>query len=713
MKTRSFFFKRIFPVQLVLVLIMPLIINLLVQINSVQAVTYTQVSKTGISEFPKSYQTYLNELTKLHPNWTFTAFYTGITWEDFMHNESSLGSNYPHGTNTVIASSESSWLDSCHVVKSGYACASPDIIAYYADPRNSLTESGIFQFLEMSFNSSVHTAEGVKSIIKGSFMENDIVIPGEKTEVSVKAKIKDKYVLAVPNATIKEIAAALKIEKYTAKDKKGNTIENTVKAITGYTFSDTKNSKNYTIAVLGDIDGDGQVKDADKSKVKNHLDKTATLTGTQLIAADTNYDGKVEEADYNIINNYITKSTPITIKVTETKADTTISYADIIMKAAKESGISPYSIAIKIIQEVGRKGSNSVSGTYPGYEGYYNFFNIGAYDSGNAIENGLKYAKEKGWNTQEKSIVDGAKFMSDSYIGVGQNTAYFYKFDVVDGSNGTFWHQYMTNIQDPSSQAKILYNTYVKNNLLDVALNFIIPVYNNMPGDSVMPGTINPKDDTSYFVNGTEVNLRKEPTTDSGRVATLEKNEIVKVLEFKTASANGYDWAHIERSNGTQGYVANKYLTKCNNNAGTEETNNQNNQEEPKNSIAKIYNTYIITIPDKTIKEVMKEVSITSYKVTDADKKAISDDKKVGTTYIVTDEKANKTYTFAVIADTNGDGTINSGDLLALKKYLLGTNTIKDESKKLAMDTNRDNTINSGDLLALKKYLLGTKKIEI
>ena len=50
---------------------------------------------------------------------------------------------------------------------------------------------------------------------------------------------------------------------------------------------------------------------------------------------------------------------------------------------------------IKIFQEVGRNGSNSVTGTYPGYEGYYNFFNFGAYDGGNAIENGLKYAKEK------------------------------------------------------------------------------------------------------------------------------------------------------------------------------------------------------------------------------------------------------------------------------------------------------------------------------
>lgn len=595
MKTRRMFFNRIVSLQLVLVIIVSLFINIIVA-NEVQAVTYTQTTKTGISEFPESYQGYLKELSELHPDWTFTAFYTGITWDNFMKNESSLGgSSYSHGKNTVIASAATSWLDSCGTVKSGYACASPDIIAYFADPRNFLTESGVFQFLEMSYNSSVHTTAGVKSIIKGTFMENDITVSGEKTEQT-----------------------------------NSNTIAN------------------------------------------------------------------------NMIAN--------TITVAETKTETKISYADIIMKAAKESGISPYSIAIKIIQEVGRKGSNSVSGTYPGYEGYYNFFNIGAYDSGNAIENGLKYAKEKGWNSQDTAIIEGAKYMSDSYINVGQNTAYYYKFDVIDGKNGTFWHQYMTNIQDPSSQAKILYNTYVTNNLLDIALNFIIPVYDNMPDSNIMPGTIDPKANTSYFVNGTEVNLREKATTDSARVSTLVKNEVVKVIEFNKASANGYDWAYIERSNGTKGYVANKYLTKCNENA---ETVNGNNNTDTKNCIAMIDKTYIITIPDKTIKEIMKEVSINSYKVTDTNKATIGADKNVATTYTVSDEKANKTYLLAVLGDTNGDGVINSGDLLALKKHLLGTNIIKDESKKIAMDTNRDGTINSGDLLALKKYLLGTKKLEL
>ena len=562
MKTRIEIIKRIVSLQLVLVIIVSMILNI-IGANEVQAATYTQITKTGITEFPESYQGYLTELSELHPDWTFTAFYTGITWEDFMNNESSLGgSSYSHGKNTVIASADSSWLDSCGIVKSGYACASPQIIAYFADPRNFLTESGIFQFLEMSYNSSVHTTAGVKSIIKGTFMENDITVSGEENEVSVKAKTSGEYIIAAPESKANEIATALEITDYVITDKKNTTLENTAKAATGYIFIDKTYNKTYTVAVLGDVNGDGEIKATDYAKIKNYIMEEITLDEVQKLAADVNEDGEVRATDYAKIKNYIMNSTPITVKEVKENEATTISYADIIMRAAEESGISPYSIAIKIIQEVGRKGSNSVSGTYPGYEGYYNFFNIGAYDSGNAIENGLKYAKDKGWNSQDTAIIEGAKYMSDSYINVGQNTAYFYKFDVIDGKNGTFWHQYMTNVQDPSSQAKNLYNTYTKNNMLDISLNFIIPVYDNMPDVCSMPGTIDPKAETSYYVNGTGVHIRSGIGVGTASIGTLAKNEIVTVLELNSGEADGYTWAKITRANGTTGYVANKYLVK-------------------------------------------------------------------------------------------------------------------------------------------------------
>ena len=583
MRTINFISKKLFSIYMVLIIVLSVVINIALGSNDVYAVK-VQNSKTGIQEFPESYQVYLNRLCDLHPNWKFTAFNVGITWNEFMNNESSLGGeSYSHGKNTVINSSDSLWKDSCNVVKSGYSCASPDIISYFADPRNFLNETGIFQFLEMSYNSEVHTKAGVESIIKNTFMDTAVNISDEEKEIEIKAKISDGYIIATPNTTYEEIANTIGIKEYEVKNKDNIKLESSNKATTGFIFIDntkvTSNNTNtatennfsentynnkYIIAVLGDVNGDGEVKSTDYMKIKSYIMGDAVLSDVQKLAADVNGDGEVKSTDYMKIKSFIMGDAKISAKTVVTVASDKVLYSDIIMKAAEESGISPYSIAIKIIQEVGRNGSNSVYGTYPGYEGYYNFYNIGAYDSGNAIENGLKYAKEKGWDNQYKSIVEGAKYMSDSYISVGQNTAYFYKFDVVDGKNGMFWHQYMTNIQDPSSQAKILYNTYTKNNLLELSLNFIIPVFDDMPDVCKLPGTIDEKEVTSYYVNGTGVNIRQNPTVNSASIGTLNINEIVTVEELNTGEADGYIWAKIKRANGTEGYVANKYLVKCN-----------------------------------------------------------------------------------------------------------------------------------------------------
>ena len=76
----------------------------------------------------------------------------------------------------------------------------------------------------------------------------------------------------------------------------------------------------------------------------------------------------------------------------------TMTYAQAIVDAAKYSNVSPYHLASRIKQEIlksSKELSNSVSGTVAGYEGLYNFYNIGANDStkpGGAIINGLNYA---------------------------------------------------------------------------------------------------------------------------------------------------------------------------------------------------------------------------------------------------------------------------------------------------------------------------------
>ena len=317
--------------------------------------TYYQYVKTGIDQFPASYQERLQQLASKYPNWKFQAYYTGISWDELIQNERDENVH----RNRVTNNAPKSWKNSCGYVYDGYACASDAIVAYYLDPRNFLNETQIFQFVESSYNPDVQTLAAIQESVKGTFLD-------------------------------------------------------------------------------------------------------ATIT-------------------CNDLNNNLV----------------TMSYAEMIIKAAQESNISAFYIKSKIIQEVGSQGSGSVSGTYPGYEGYYNFYNFGAYDTGDPIANGLLYAKDKGWDSPYKAIVDGASLIGKNYIEAGQNTAYFNKWDVVgtkilrDGESQTvnksdmFWHQYMTNIQDPTSQSYSNYELY--SNSLQSEITFIIPVYDNMPASNPMP----------------------------------------------------------------------------------------------------------------------------------------------------------------------------------------------------------------------------------
>ena len=169
----------------------------------------------------------------------------------------------------------------------------------------------------------------------------------------------------------------------------------------------------------------------------------------------------------------------------------TKTYAQLIMEAAEESGVSPYHIASRMKLEMGSTAGVAANGSSSKYPGIYNFFNIGAYDTANGspVEKGLYWASLSGsygrpWNSPSKAIKGGAKFLGASYISVGQNTLYTQKFNVTN-KNCLFSHQYMTNVQAPATECLANYNAYKSNNLLDSTMVFEIPVYNNMPESAV------------------------------------------------------------------------------------------------------------------------------------------------------------------------------------------------------------------------------------
>lgn len=279
-------------------------------------------------------------------------------------------------------------------------------------------------------------------------------------------------------------------------------------------------------------------------------EKNQTKEGVELILKPCNYaQGKV--------TYYDSKGNKKTLDKT---------YVDVIMEASKEYNISPYHLASRIRQEQGAGNAGSmISGTWTGgdgnYKGLYNFFNICAYGK-NIVQNGLKYAKSQGWTDPEKSIKGGAKILASGYISIGQDTLYLEKFDVVNGGDGYYSHQYMTNVSASRTEGYTIRNTYTDMGLLSAEskIKFKIPVYKNMPEQICpQPGTEKPvTQDVEITENN--VRVRKGKGTNYDIVTTLNKGTKILRIELDNSKTGGYYWDKVVLADGTKGYAARTYL---------------------------------------------------------------------------------------------------------------------------------------------------------
>lgn len=567
--------------------------------NESNAVTmsksYTQYVKSGISAFPKSYQTYLKKLEELHPNWIFKAYYTGIDWDEL----TSSSAENKCKKNTIYFKSGSTVMDPkalCICGKEGdsnYYCASASTVNYYLDPRNFLSEAQVFQFLDLSYDEHI-TKSVITNAAKNSFLSGTFTVNGKK-----------------------------------------------------------------------------------------------------------------------------------------------YSYVDAIMDAAEESKVSAMHILVTIFQEVGKGTKKSdgtytlpkaVSGTVDGYEGLYNFYNYGATDGSGAVERGLKKAREMGWTDPRTAIIEGATIvLANNYIKAGQNTKYFYKFDVVgneilqesDGkktysSSYFFGHQYMTNIQDPTSQAYNLFTYYTNEGLLDKTLTFNIPVYDDMPSQAVQQETtLKESEGDFYWVNvNSSVNIRKSASTSSTSLGKARRGMVVakkgssgnfyKVTYYKATS---YDKSK-KKWNGTKvtGYISKEYLVKC------DEKEEEPEDPEPSKPFEIVEDEKLVDLAPggkvSNIKNTYKDA-----KIKDSSGKEITSTSAVlATGYIVTIN--GKEYDIVVLGDTSGDGKISELDYVKIKNKITGNSKMTGAYLDAA-DVNKSGTITELDYVKVKNHITGASKISL
>ena len=284
----------------------------------------------------------------------------------------------------------------------------------------------------------------------------------------------------------------------------------------------------------------------------SYTDDLYTETGIEKILAGTFMANTSPRSYYNNAN--YTDST----------------FAQIINEAGITKRVSPYHLAARIRQEIVIQGggpSNSATGNVDGYKGLYNFFNIGASTGQGAITRGLKYANDHGWTSPEAAIKGGAEIIASSYISKGQDTLYLEKFNVSQESGSLYRHQYQANIQAAESEGKSIYRSYNSLGVLDNNYNFIIPVYENMPYyPCAMPTTVSRIVTDNIIIKSghTDINIRKDKTTNSEAIAKVNGGDILLRIEQGLEQVNGYVWDKVVLPNGTIGYISNQFVEKIN-----------------------------------------------------------------------------------------------------------------------------------------------------
>lgn len=550
--------------------------------------------------FPKSYFSKLKALHKAHPNWVFKGVKSKYTWANALSQENANGRSlyqvnssgvknglqgylntdsayYNYSTDKFVAKDGSTWFQ-----------ASSQTIAYYMDPRNFLTESGIFMFEDLTYYKSYQTSELIKKILYTDFYKDFI-------------------------------------------------------------------------------------------------------------------------AHY--------------------------------MEAAEKHNVSPVYLSALSRQEVGLNSSTATSGKageYNGvnYDGYYNFYNIGASSGKNPVYNGLAYAKEAGWNTQQKAIVGGAEWIVNGYISKGQYTRYFQKWNTSPTTTTGIWHQYMTDIHALVGPSSTTAASYKSMGITNEALVFSIPIYDGIPTSTSLPPTGNPnnwlkdikvddktipnfKDSVTIYdlgtvpytttimgVSTTTVNTNASVEGDGKINLSVGKNTIKLLVTAQNGAERTYTLTITREENPNKEEETEKEEEKV------EEISISNilTNLSIKNNSSNIYGFKLGTSATTLSQNILKQNSNSIVKITDKNNKEKTSSLATGDKVTITSNKETKTYQIVIYGDVDGDGSINAKDLLIIRKYLLNEKSISGvylEAAKL----NRGTTVSAKDLLILRKYLLGTKEI--
>ncbi|MBP3596753.1 MAG: SH3 domain-containing protein [Clostridia bacterium] len=481
----------------------------------------------------------IQKLKNAHPSWEFQVEYTGLDFNDVIMNECQGHGKSPMNLSPANNSKYAGmWI--CPICKTkvydseNWYCTSETAIKYMIDPRNSINENDVFQFLDLSYVDNSGVSTGLKSF---KINNQNLEIISTRNWIKINSKNSTAVLKNADGtpATVNNISADSKLN------------------IDGKTYKIRVNNIGNTniinsVTILNNIENE---------TILNKFDLLNYLKNTKNLEILTSTSGN------NVLVNCVKNSA------------SKYSYLDndsinAILDSSNRYKVNPLYLLARITQEQGNGSSPLAngSGLNGKYVGVYNLFNINAFGNSRetVIRNGLSYASSQGWTTRALSIQGGAKIVSEKYIAKKQNTLYYQKFNVV-GTEKLYSHQYMQNVLAAQSEGSTLRKTYLNmdSNLTNKYV-FTIPLYENMPKTvCIRPDTTKENPKIEYPEKTVSVNtnliVRTAPSTSASKITTLGNGARVKVIKTVDGKIDNYTWLLVAcEQTGAYGYVVSNYI---------------------------------------------------------------------------------------------------------------------------------------------------------
>ena len=228
------------------------------------------------------------------------------------------------------------------------------------------------------------------------------------------------------------------------------------------------------------------------------------------------------------------------------------------------------------------------------------------------------------------------------------------------------WHQFSTGVMTAYSSSRLLRQTLSQNRY--AALDFRIPVYNNMPDEPAEEPDYNDELNNYYFTDMQAEGLKPE-------FSMANRNYTMTVTQDTVLDIAVPEWAAYE---GSDSYILepgeNEILLDVRSQTG-------------------YLRTYIIKVTSSTD----LTLTINTYVGNHLN---ISESEETGEK-VQEDEKQEIQN-----GDANGDGKITSADYVVIRNHIMQNRVISDSVLIAAADANNDGKINSLDYITLKNMIM-------